>query len=105
MAVYEMVAAKGGPKMGFGSHHGAVADWVSRLVERPVLDKTGLTVKYNIEAAFNPPGFLRNRSDMELEAPDLSAVLQEQLRMRLQPANAMAAMTVVDQIERMPSEN
>lgn len=124
MAVFELMVAKDGPKMpefpGKARPTGInragammdttmtmaeLAEWLSISAERPVLDNTGLTAKYNVALAFNPPGFLRNHSDLELEAPDLFAALQEQLGLRLQPAKAMVTVTVVDHIERTPSEN
>lgn len=124
MAVYELVVAKGGPKMpefpGKARPNGInragammdstmtmaeLAESLSFSAERPVLDKTGLTAKYNVALAYNPPGVLRNRSDLELEAPDLFTALEEQLGLRLQPGKAMLTVTVVDHIERKPSEN
>ncbi len=131
LPVYELVLAKGGPKfkdstipddrvtkgangMGAGSisvHNtelsatavalSSLTDVLSDQTNRVVVDKTGLTGKYDLELKWLP-------ADAPA-APDstlttLFTALQEQLGLKLQPGKAEISTFVVDSMEA-PSEN
>ena len=79
------------------------------VLDRPVLDKTGLSGKYDFDLEWTPdetqfggqgpPG----APEIPLK-PDLFAALQQQLGLRLEAAKGPVEVLVVDQVER-PSEN
>jgi uncharacterized protein (TIGR03435 family) len=92
-------------------------------VGRPVLDKTGLTGKYDFTLEFTPdlkvlqlppppPGLagagpepaplIERAGD---PGPDLAAAIQQQLGLRLVASKAKLDVVVIDKIERVPTEN
>jgi uncharacterized protein (TIGR03435 family) len=73
-------------------------------LDRPVLDKTGLTGTYDVSLTYTP-GYLLNRST-EPDPNDISifTAVQEQLGLKLEPQKASIEVLVVDSIEK-PSEN
>jgi len=92
----------------------ALASMLSRQVEKPVTDATGLPGKYDFvlrwratgrqapiahggPAAVNPLG--------EELAPDLMNALQEQLGLRLEPSRGEVEILVVDRVEKVPTGN
>jgi uncharacterized protein (TIGR03435 family) len=82
---------------------------LTNAVGRTVVDKTGLTGKYNFELKWNPEqGVQANadngQADPENSAPSLFTALQEQLGLKLQSSKGPVETLVVDHIE-MPSEN
>jgi uncharacterized protein (TIGR03435 family) len=90
-----------------------VAKLLTLILDRPVIDKTGLTGKYNFHLEFvidqttssllNNPGFPDLPSD-DPPAASIFTVVQEQLGLKLEPARGPRNLLVVDHIER-PSEN
>jgi uncharacterized protein (TIGR03435 family) len=133
LPVYDLVVAKGGSKLAentipldqtgpLGLKPGsmmiseaemtAVAVPISNLaqnlafrVERNVIDKTGLTGKYNFTLKWRPDE-LEGKADATTDsnAPDLFTALQEQLGLRLEPSKGPVDTLVIDHVE-MPSEN
>jgi len=126
MPVYALVVAKGGPKLkeappdgqgafrvggGFtaaemeatGATMAQLANQFSNIngVDRPVLDKTGLTGKYEFKLTWSA-GLNAPRNDSE--APSAYTALQDQLGLRLEPQRAPIEVLVVDNAEK-PSEN
>jgi bla regulator protein BlaR1 len=126
LPVYELVVAKGGPKLA-----AAKAGEVSKLsiVEneqgseitaqavtleafllspllhvggRPVLDKTGLGGRYDF--VLKTSGNESGSAESEGESPSVFKALQEQLGLRLVPAKGPVEVIVIDHIER-PSAN
>ena len=74
-------------------------DWVAGRV---VIDRTGLSGRYEFTLRFTPPTVaVGARSE---ERPDLFTALQEQLGLRLEPTRAPVDTLVIDLIQR-PSEN
>jgi uncharacterized protein (TIGR03435 family) len=71
-------------------------------VDRPVLDKTGLTGKYDVKLEATPEFRINNNPQPE----DISVfdAVQNQLGLRLEPQKAMIEVLVVDHIEK-PSAN
>lgn len=78
-------------------------------MDRQVLDKTGLTGKYTFTLRFTmnqeaDAAAQETASSPNASAPSIFTALQEQLGLKLQPANAPVEYLVVDHVER-PSEN
>jgi uncharacterized protein (TIGR03435 family) len=110
---------KAANRMGAGSlhtnNHGGNADMTStavqmsslvnvlaREVQRIVVDKTGLTGKYDLDLTWSRDDGATSTPD--LNAPSIFTALQEQLGLHLQPAKSPVGTLVVDHVE-LPSEN
>jgi len=130
MPVFVLTAGKGGPKMtkrteGDGGEPtqmvlqgGAklpgrnvsmkeLAGLLQAMVlDRPVLDKTGLTGNFDFNLAWRPePGELGGKggtAGSDPNAPDIFAAVQEQLGLRLESQKELAEVIVVDRVERPP---
>jgi uncharacterized protein (TIGR03435 family) len=129
LPVYEMTVTKDGPKFhesaageerGMGTDSdGArtqmkatavtmteIAGLLTNQSDRTVLDRTGLTGKYDVLLKWTDdrgPGAADNGLPGE-EIPGLFTALQEQLGLRLQPGKGPVETLVVDHVER-PTEN
>lgn len=83
-----------------------VAQSLGGLVERVVIDKTGLAGVWNLEVTFTDP--LANPDAagglQPSDEPSLFTALQEQLGLRLEPSRGPVDVLVIDRIER-PTEN
>jgi uncharacterized protein (TIGR03435 family) len=139
--VYNLVVAKGGPKMGaagsippsveekkrFGDHpvpafdqtgfdqHGctyiAHSCSIGQMLETltlqlggPVIDKTGLTGKYDFVLKANGRSY-RDRAPDDMDpTPPMDRALQEELGLKVEPAKGPVKVLVIDHIEK-PSEN
>jgi uncharacterized protein (TIGR03435 family) len=81
-----------------------LADFVSRMLEETVVDKTGIDGVYDFELRWTrddqPPDVVEPGA-----APSLLTALQETLGLRLQPQKVPVEMFVVDRVERAPTEN
>jgi bla regulator protein blaR1 len=133
--VYALVVAKGGPKfheskegkdmirMGRGmlSAQGVepamFASTLSQQLGRPVIDKTGLTGKYDIDLKWTPdpgqgpatpfgppPPGAQLPPPPDPNGPSLFTALTEQLGLRLEAEKGPAELLVIDRVEK-PSEN
>lgn len=112
----------------------AFADMLSRQTDRPVVDETGLTAKYDFTLEFTPEngpgGPVRfgmggdlppgsgvsgssgaSSSGTEMKMPDapsgppLAAALQQQLGLKLEAKKLPLDIVVVDHAEKVPTEN
>jgi uncharacterized protein (TIGR03435 family) len=72
-------------------------------LERPVLDRTGLTGKYNFELSWTPPRKLGDTASME-DTANLFTILQDELGLKLESAKEPVEVIVIDHVER-PSAN
>ena len=121
-SVYALAIGKGGPKFKesspdavFSGNHGvngreaqvtlvkAPAEEILRTIrdaglDRPVLDKTGLTGTYDIKLTYTPE-FRLNRG-AELGDISIFDAVQEQLGLRLESQKAMIEMLVIDNVEK-----
>lgn len=148
LPAYALVIAKNGPKLqpsdpakpqvagekGSRSHESPIvgmstmhhtdvpvavlAQALSRQLGRTVLDRTGLTGKYDFNLQYaresNGSGMLRanesgnpggdSASSNEPSGPSIFTALQEQLGLKLEPTSGPVEFVVIDHIER-PSEN
>ena len=129
LPVYELLVTKDGPKfhasapteeqsMGTNSGSGGtemkanavtmanVAALLTNQSDRTVLDRTGLTGKYDLLLKWTddrPAGAADNGAAAD-DIPGLFTALQEQLGLRLQPGKGPVETLVVDHVER-PAEN
>jgi uncharacterized protein (TIGR03435 family) len=76
------------------------------VLDRPVLDKTGLTGKYDFDLEWTPDdtqfgGVLPPVSPEKVEKPDLFAALQQQLGLRLESGRATVEVIVIDSVKRL----
>jgi uncharacterized protein (TIGR03435 family) len=126
MPVYDLVVAKGGIKMsvypaselpsvaakapGFPMMRGTatmsqLADMLAATSGRPVLDRTGLSGRYNFLLIYTPVSLQVAGGVPEFAPPDLFTAVQEQLGLKLQPNKETIDVVVIDHIERRPSAN
>jgi uncharacterized protein (TIGR03435 family) len=97
-----------GPNMMFGqgkvtATDGSVSMFISALsrqLGRIIIDKTGLTGRYDFTLEWTP----ENAAPSEQSAPDIFTAIQEQLGLKLEPAKGPVDVIVIDHIER-PSAN
>ena len=80
-------------------------------VDRPVIDRTGLTGSYDWELTFTPQWILDGRSDparpsaaVDLNGPNIFTALQEQLGLKLVPSDDGVPVLVIDHIEHPTPE-
>jgi len=69
-------------------------------LDRPVVDKTGLTGSYDFKLKWAPD----SSAVTDLDAPSIFTALQEQLGLKLESATAPIEVLVIDRLEK-PSEN
>jgi uncharacterized protein (TIGR03435 family) len=84
-----------------------LAEFLSRQMERPVVDMTGLTGVYDLTLEWSPDDGMKGdkpAGDVP-PGPDLLTALQQQLGLTLRSQKAPLEMIVVDHVERVPSEN
>jgi len=127
LLVYAITVAKNGPRLsksksdpgalpdqtgGGDGHHGfrmrftnnSMTDFALGLqffVDRPVLDETGLTGKYDFVLDWERNELPSNDPDAP---PEIFTAIQEQLGLKLEPKKDSAEVLVIDHAER-PSEN
>ena len=92
----------------------ALAGLLGMAMDRPVIDKTGITDQFEIHLVFSPedsaapgPATADPGAPAAVRAPDAPGIfqaIQEQLGLRLLPAKGPVDVLVIDHIER-PSEN
>ncbi len=124
LPIYNLVIAKGGVKiqptpkgketgysMGPGMLSGngipidSLAESLSGVVGRMILNKTGLDGEFSIDLKWNPnPMAAGPGADNSDPRPDLLTALQEQAGFKLEPARGPVDVYVIDHIEK-PSEN
>lgn len=116
MEGYALVLAKGGPRFGqseageatpiMSSHELKMTNMpmsfftmlLGKAVERPVVDRTGLTERYDLDVKFAWMG--ETGSDL----PDVFTAVQ-QLGLKLERGRVPAEVLVIDHVEEMPTAN
>lgn len=118
---YELVIAKGGPKLKantgapfWGSDGGweykyqnasaeNIASVAEHILKQPVVDKTGLTGKYDFDLIFT-----REDSLNDTPHPDYGSIfvaIEKQLGLRLIPQKIPVDYLIIDHVERVPTGN
>jgi len=123
MPVYELVVGKNGSKLtsvpyGRGStsvNPGKLTaqgvplrnltEQLSRFLNRPVLDKTGLTGVFDFTMEWSPEGKTTDEAGDLPVGPSLFTAVQEQLGLKLESRRAPVEILVVDRGERVPAGN
>jgi len=82
-----------------------IAQTMSLVLNRPVIDKTGLTERYSYFLSFAPLSPQTGDRTPEFSPPDIFTAVKEQLGLTLQAGHAQVEVVIVDHIERMPTEN
>jgi uncharacterized protein (TIGR03435 family) len=118
LPAYDLIVAKGGLKLqatqssgksiGVGNTHfngqglttTLIAEQLSQIAGRIVVDKTRLTDRYDLKLQWTPDSV----PTTEDSAPSLFTAIQEQLGLRLEPAKEPIPVMVIDHIEE-PSAN
>jgi uncharacterized protein (TIGR03435 family) len=78
----------------------AVAVLAGRVLERPVVDRTGLTGRWNLRLTYADPLGV----DADPNLPSFSAALQEQLGVKVESGVGLLDVLVVDSVQP-PTEN
>jgi uncharacterized protein (TIGR03435 family) len=129
LPVFALVVAKDGPRLqsvkpngnsGVSSGRGnmtlekasmkEIVDSLSLKVDRPVIDKTGLTGAFNGELHWtpddvqpSPPG--AGDSALPDSGPSIFTALQEQFGLKLIARRGPVEVVVIDHVEKLPTEN
>jgi len=77
---------------------------LARQLDRPVLDRTGLTGKYNFQFVWTPDSGLCSGSPDSSNAPSIFTALEETLGLRLESIKGPVDSLIIDHADR-PSEN
>jgi len=81
----------------------AITEWLSREMERPVIDATGAKGAYDFTLKYSKEN--SNRVMGPETYPILTLALQEQLGLRLEKRTSQVPVIVIDHAERAPVEN
>jgi uncharacterized protein (TIGR03435 family) len=94
-----------------GSPISLAVNLLSLMLQRPVVDKTGLTGKYDLEVSFapllnNPAGFGAEAAPQAADpaGPSIFTAFQEQLGIKIDSSKTQEEVLVIDHVER-PTEN
>jgi uncharacterized protein (TIGR03435 family) len=120
LPIYTLVVAKGGPRLGAIQENGSsvntrngrievqmrnsvavLADELSKVAGRDVVDKTAITGRYDLKLQWTPDD---GAAPAAGSGPSLYTALEEQLGLKLEPAKGPVQVLVVDHVE-MPSAN
>jgi uncharacterized protein (TIGR03435 family) len=77
-----------------------LANTLTPVADRPVVDKTGLEGRYFCAVTFSPLA-----AQADAGSVDIFAALQEQLGLKLEPKREPLNILIVDHAERTPSDN
>jgi len=83
------------------------AEVLSRQMDRPVIDETGLDGSFNLKLTWSPASDQPVRPDQPPatdSGPSIFTAIQEQLGLRIRARKAPIEVFVIDHVER-PSEN
>ena len=101
-------SARGGPLLSArAATMERFASILQDLLDRPVIDKTGLTKTYDFDLEFSPEGTLLappgGASGTPIDSPDIFTAIQR-LGLKLNPAKGEVEVIVIDHAEK-PTEN
>jgi uncharacterized protein (TIGR03435 family) len=118
LSAYDLVVSKGGSKLQSSQAHGKsvgtsrtyfngqgltttlIAQELSRIAGRAVIDKTNLTGRYDFKLQWTPD----DAPATEDSAPSLFTAIQEQLGLKLEPAKEPVPVLVIDHVD-LPTPN
>jgi uncharacterized protein (TIGR03435 family) len=82
-----------------------LANALSSIVERQVVDRTRLTGRYDVVLSFARPADATRGDAPLFGPPDIPTALQQQLGLKLQSGKDGVTTVIVDRLERSPSDN
>jgi uncharacterized protein (TIGR03435 family) len=82
-----------------------LAALVSGQVGRPVIDKTGLTGRYDYVLKWAMQGRMAPPGAEEPDGPSITSAIQEQLGLRLESSKGMVEVYVIDSFSKTPTQN
>jgi uncharacterized protein (TIGR03435 family) len=74
-------------------------------VGRPVVDRTGLQGRYDIDIEYNPDMLADVGDQPGLPLPSLATAIQERLGLRLVAERVSVDLIIIDQVRSLPTEN
>jgi uncharacterized protein (TIGR03435 family) len=87
--------------IGRGLHMENIASALNNLVDRPIIDKTGLTGPFEFDLKWTPDALAQaNAGTADVNGPSLFTALQEQLGLKLDSQRDQAEVLVIDRVER-----
>jgi uncharacterized protein (TIGR03435 family) len=99
-------ASGSGPSMTSMGSMAAFASSLSRTVNRPVVDRTGLTGRFQLTLDYTMPGSpAPANGDSTPRAPELFTALQEQLGLKLEATRGPVEVLVVDSAEHPKNDD
>jgi uncharacterized protein (TIGR03435 family) len=129
LSAYTITVGKNGPKLSknetggilpgfsgrgpgaFGVRNSTMAEFANflqaRILDRPVVDKTGLSGKWDFTLEWRPDPAGANAPQLPPEIasrPDIFTAFQEQIGLKLEAAKTPVEVIVIDRVEK-PSEN
>jgi uncharacterized protein (TIGR03435 family) len=123
LPLYQLVIAKGGPKLKESHASKTTTNGIGRLtaqrmtmasltriltvvMDRLVVDKTGLTGEYDFDLRWTPDDLQEGAGEIPqaVSGPSIFTALKEQLGLKAEPTKGPVDILVIDHIER-PSEN
>ena len=93
-----------GHTKGYKLTGGDLAGSLTFLLGRLVVDKTGLSGRYDVELDWTPDSVQMQSSPVESSAPSIFTAVQDQLGLKLRSAQGPVPTLVIDGVER-PSGN
>jgi uncharacterized protein (TIGR03435 family) len=80
---------------------------LSFTLNRPIIDRTGLTGRYDYALVFDTPALMPpSPASPDADTPTpIEVVLQEQLGLRLNKRKGSIEILIVDHVEKTPTEN
>lgn len=76
-----------------------VVNLMANQVGRPVVDRTGLTERFDIELQFSRAALMVNADGDAAAGPAFFTALQEQLGLKMEPSRAFVDVLVIDHVE------
>ena len=89
-----------GHTKGYKLTGGDVAGSLTFFLGRLVVDKTGLSGRYDVELEWMPDSVQMQSSPVESSAPSIFTAVQDQLGLKLKPAQGPVPTLVIDGVER-----
>ncbi|HXE08588.1 MAG TPA: TIGR03435 family protein [Acidobacteriaceae bacterium] len=93
-----------GNVVGQGITLASLNDLLTQIVHRPIIDKTGLTGRYDISLEWKPDNIPDTSPLADSSAPSIFTAVQEQLGLKLSPSTAPLDVLVIDSAQK-PTPN